>query len=108
MAAIAFVFWVYRSLTSQVVLDARRSAGMSAQKPLVPFVVGAVLVIGLFVLMVVVTNGESAQKAVLKAQEKLGPGYKYYVTSLHWSDSGGRATLTAYNRTEIREVQVQW
>jgi lysylphosphatidylglycerol synthetase-like protein (DUF2156 family) len=107
-AVVCLVFWVYRSLTSEVVLEACRSAGMKATKPILPFIVGAVLVVGLFAMMIGMTRGASAEMAKQKAREKLGPNYKYHVTAMQWSGSGGSATLTAYNATEIKEVKVRW
>lgn len=107
-AIVGFVFWVYRNLTSPAVLDARRSAGISAKKPISAFIVGSVLAVGLFGLMVVVTNGDSAKKAELKAREQFGSNYKYQVTSIHWSGASGSATMTAYNHDEIKEVHVEW
>jgi lysylphosphatidylglycerol synthetase-like protein (DUF2156 family) len=107
-AAVAYVYWVYRNLTSPVVLEARRAAGLTAKRPIFPFVIGAALAIGLFGIMLIMTRGESADIAKAKAQEQLGPKYRYHITSMHWSHSGGRATLTAYNEHEIREVTVRW
>jgi hypothetical protein len=108
VAVIGFVFWVYRNLTSAVVVVAWRSAGIAANKPILPFVIGAALVIGLSAMMVVMTRGESAEIAKRKAQEQLGSNYKYHVTAMNWSRSGGSATLTAYNERELKEVKVRW
>src|SRR5437879_6953555 len=108
IAFLAFAFWVYRSLTSPEVMEARRVAGVSAKTPVLAFVAGIALVIVLFSVMAVMTKGSSAEKAILKAKDKTGPGYKYYVTSMHWSGDSGSATVTAYNRAEIKEVKVEW
>jgi hypothetical protein len=105
---LVFAYWVYRSLTSQVVMEARRAAGANAKKPVLAFIVGFALAIGLFGVMAVVTKGPSAENAISKAKALTGPGYKYYVTSMHWSGNSGSATVTAYSSTEIREVKVKW
>ena len=105
---LGFAFWVYRSLTSPAVMEARLAAGVSAKKPVVAFVVGIALAVGLFSIMAVMTRGSSAEKAISKAKDKIGPGYKYYVTSMHWSGDSGSATVTAYNNSEIKEVKVEW
>jgi hypothetical protein len=105
---LAFAYWVYRSLTSQSVMEARRAAGVNAKKPMVAFVIGIALAVGLFGVMVVVTRGPSAENAISKAKEKTGPGYKYYVNSMHWSGDSGSATVTAYNASELKEVKVKW
>lgn len=108
MAFLTFAFWVYRSLTSSAVMEARRAAGVNARKPVTAFVVGVLLAVGLSVIMVLMTRGSPAESAIAKAKEKTGPGYKYYVSSMHWSGGSGSATVTAYNSAEIREVKVQW
>ena len=107
-AAIAFVFWVYRSLTSEVVLQAQRSAGLTPRNAKLPFVIGAALAIGLFGVTLVMTSGELAKKAMAIAQQELGPGFKYHVTAISYSGSKGGARVTAYNEDEIREISVTW
>lgn len=107
-AVLAFVYWVYRRLTSEPIMEARRSAGLDSRQPVSGFVVGACLAIGLFAIMAFVTHGAHAKEAVRRAQEQYGSNYRYHVTSLQWSGSGGRATLDAYNSREIREVHVKW
>jgi len=48
-----YVFWVYRSLTSPTVMEARRAAGVSARTPRLAFVAGVTFAVGwaLFILM---------------------------------------------------------
>lgn len=108
IAFFAFAFWVYRSLTAPEVMEARRTAGVNAKAPVGGFIVGGVLVIGLFTILTFATHGRSAAIAIEKASAKIGPGYKYYVTSMSWSGNSGRATVTAYNESEIREVKIEW
>ena len=104
VAVIGFVFWVYKNLTSSMVLAAISSAGLAASKPVLPFAIGAALVAGLSGMMLVMTRGESAEIAKQKAREQLGSNCKYHVTAMNWSGSGGSATLTAYNDAEIKHV----
>jgi hypothetical protein len=105
---LAFAYWVYRSLTSQPVMEARRAAGANAKKPVTAFVAGIALAVFVFGAMTVMTKGPYAEDAISKAKEQTGPGYKYYVTSMHWSGDSGSATVTAYNASEIKEVRVKW
>jgi len=53
IALIVYVFWVYRSLTSPAVMEARRAAGVSARTPRLAFVAGVALAVGwaLIILM---------------------------------------------------------
>lgn len=108
VALIGFAYWVYRSLTSPVVMEARRAAGVSAKQPVIAFVAGIVVAVGMFTLMAVMTQGRAAEYAIAEARNKTGPGYKYHVTSMHWSGNSGRATVTAYNSAEIKDVRVEW
>jgi len=108
VAFLCFAYWVYRSLTSPSVMEARRLAGVGAKKPVIGFAIGAALAVGLFSLLAIIAKGTSAERAIDIAKAKTGPGYKYYITSMHWSNGSGRATVTAYNRNEIKEVEVKW
>jgi len=108
VAFLGFAFWVYRNLTSPVVMEARRRAGVNSKKPVAGFVLGIALAVGLCLLLAMTLTGTTAEKAISIARAKTGPGYKYQVTSLHWSDASGRATVTAYNNSEIKEVTVEW
>lgn len=107
-AFLVFAFWVYRSLTSPAVMEARRIAGLSAKKPRAGFVAGVALAVGLSIVLALVNNGPAAEKAIAKAREQAGPDYNYYVTSMQWSGDSGRAIVTAYNAREIKEIGVEW
>ena len=107
-AFLVFAFWVYRSLTSPSVMEARRVAGVSAKKPFVGFLAGIALAVGLSIVLALVNNGPAAEKAIAKAREQAGPDYSYYVTSMQWAGDSGSAIVTAYNTTEIKEVRVEW
>jgi len=54
IALTVYVFWVYRSLTSPAVMEARRAARVSARTPRLAFVAGVALAVGwaLIILMV--------------------------------------------------------
>ena len=51
-------------------------------------------------------------QAIEMARADLGPGYEYFVRSLHTSRESGRrhvqATVTAFSDYEIHEVQIEW
>lgn len=46
-AFLCFAYWVYHSLTSPVVMEARRLAGVSEKKPVRAFAIGIALAVGL-------------------------------------------------------------
>lgn len=108
IAFLLLAFWVYRNLTAPEVMEARRAAGVNAKLPMAGFIAGGVLVVGLFTIMTFTMHGSSSEIAIEKARAETGPGYRYYVTSMSWSGDSGRATVTAYNETEVRDVKVQW
>lgn len=108
LAFFVFVLWVYRSLTSPVVMEARRLAGVGYKKPTVAFGTGIAIAVGLSIITTLVNKGPSAEKAIVKAKEATGPNYSYYVTSMQWAGDSGSAVVTAYNATEIKEVRVEW
>lgn len=107
-AAMALLYWVYRQLRSPVVLEARAAAGQATAPPKGAFVLGALLVLVLAGSMHFMLGGEAAKKAVQLARGKLGSSYKYNVTALQQSGRHYRANVTAYNRVEIRAVEVEW
>ena len=108
IAALVFVSWVYRELTSEAVVEARRSAGLDTKRPFSAFVAGVAVVTIFMAMALAMNHSSSADVARQKAQQQLGGNYKYYVSSMEWSGSGGRATVTAYNDAEVKEVQVEW
>lgn len=107
-AAIAFLFWVYRTLTSPAIVSARVSNGIKAKPGHWPFIVGGLLVGGLAIAVTIAKNGETGERAVRLAQEKVQGDYQYHVSSMHWSGNHGRAGVLAYNDREIKEVTVEW
>ena len=55
---------------------------------------------------------ETEMQAIEMARSDLGPGYEYFVRSLHSSTESGRrhvrATVTAFSDYEIHEIQIEW
>lgn len=107
-ALLGLLFWVYRQLRSPPVLAARLAAGRSAAVPWAAFVVGALLVVAVVGALQLLMHGESAQKALQLAQAREGPGYRYSVSNINLVNDHGRATVTAYNEHEVKDVQVEW
>lgn len=106
----ALSIWLYWQLTSRSVIEARIAAGkhVYAERwiPALTTASFAVMVGALHVMQ----HTDAAAKARELAQAKLGPGYKYFVESMHW-DWGrdqARATVKAYNDTQTTSVDVEW
>ncbi len=106
--AIGFIYWVYRQLSSESVMLARKEAGMSYGFPKQAFALGGILVVGLSYAIHTLRNSESAHMAITKASEIYGETYEYHVTHINSSGDQVYARLTAYNESEIRSVEVEW
>lgn len=118
--ALAFILvlsaWVYRRLTAPAVLAAMDEQHIEyrrfTRRPSIGFIAGVVLVLALLAAGTVVLRGAAAERARAEARREVGEGYRLYVSSVSWFTSGGKttveATVTAYNRDEIRTVEVSW
>lgn len=108
----AFVLgWLAKSLGAPAVLAARAAAGRPRRSMLVPAVAGLVLAMASGVVLVALSRGAAGIRARKVAEEQLGPGYRYALTSIrmNWWPWGGRSTkgvVTAWNEAAIREVPV--
>ena len=108
LVAVGFVYWVYRNLSSESVMKARKEAGLSYGTPKLAFVVGGILIVGLSVVTYFLNNGSNAVIAKSKALEQFGDRYKYHVTGMNFSGGHVSAQLTAYREGEIKAVRVEW
>ncbi|PCJ87170.1 MAG: hypothetical protein COA54_06615 [Thiotrichaceae bacterium] len=108
LLATGFIYWVYRQLSSEPVMLARKKAGLSYGFPKQAVALGIILVAGLSFAMNNLSNSDSASQAKIKANEIYGDTYAYHVTHINNSDGYVLARLTAYNESEIRSVEVKW
>lgn len=116
IAIIAFLIWVYRSLTSPLVRNAMEQQGVISKalwrRPSRGFWVGGCLAVGLFVFAFILSHGETAEEAKQRAAAQVGPGYAFHVTSINISSSSGvkyvSVVVTAYNDTEIKSIEIEW
>jgi hypothetical protein len=108
LVLLAALGWVYWRLRSAEVVEARVAAGYSPSPPRSAFVLGFALAAGLGIAFHFVMGGESAAKAIQIAASQTGPGYKYYVSSMHSSNSTVHAGVLAYNDHEVKSVEVEW
>jgi hypothetical protein len=116
LAFMAFVlgllYWLYRELGKAPVQQARAAAGRKARDMRIPAAAGVGVVIFLTVFLSLLLGGESAAKAKSIAEQELGAGYRYHVSSLNIAtNSHGKfvsGVVTAWNEKEIRDVPVSW
>lgn len=111
--------WVYRRLMAPEIVTAVAEQKIGPvrpwRRPPAGFVVGALLVIlmtGLLGLGLA-TRGGTAERAKIEARKRVGRTYKLFVSSVSVRWSTGRktvvrATVTAYNRHEIRTIELTW
>jgi hypothetical protein len=106
------LYWLMKSLGHESVLKARRAEGRKQRSMWIPAVAGVGLVVALSVFVSFLLGGDSAKKAVQMAQQELGTGYKFHVSSLNISSGNQgtsvRSVVTAWNSTEVRNVRVSW
>jgi len=116
VGVLAFLAWVYRRLTAPAILAAMDREHINCRRlhrrPSLGFVVGGLLALLLLILLRAAFAGEDAARARSEARGQLGPGYKYWVSSLSTHFAGGQttvdATVIAYSSREVREVKVKW
>ena len=109
---LALLLWLYRELGRAPILEARVAAGRKVRDMRIPAAVGAGCVVAIAIFLTVLLGGETAAKAKALAQQQLGTGYNYHVSSLQiGSSSAGTnvaAVVTAWNEKEVRNVPITW
>lgn len=108
IAFLGALFWIYKELRSPVVIQALSEKRKSVKVPKSAFIAGACLVLLIAVMMNLMMKGASSKKAVLLAKEQLGAQYQYHVRAMRWTGSHVWANVTAYNKTEIKSIDVEW
>lgn len=108
LVLIAVLVWVHLQLSTSSALQILEQAGYKTGKPLSAYLAALAVIVLVGGLSSVMLNGDAAQKAKSLAQEQLGENYKYFVTSITTSGGGSHAVVTAYNSSEIKNVNVRW
>ena len=116
VALIAFVlgllFWLARELGHEPIQAARASAGRKQQDMRIPAVIGVALVVVMGIFLALLLGGESAERAKSMAEQQVGPGYQFHVSSLNIIKNSQGAfvsgIVTAWNDKDIRNVPVHW
>jgi len=108
--------WIYRRLTAPPIMAAiaeRYSHWKSFwRRPRTGFLAGVPLVVILVVSLSFMLHGATAERAIAEAKQKVGEGYKFYVSSWSMHSSGGRShyatVVTAYSQKDIKEIPIEW
>jgi len=116
VAFMAFVlgllFWLARELGRKPIQDARANAGKKERDMRIPAVAGVGLVVALAIVLPLMLNGETASHAKSIAEQQVGSGYRFHVSSLNVAKSNQgtfvSGVVTAWNDREIRDIPVHW
>lgn len=112
-----FLIWILKSLTSPAVYNAIYKKGKKTKlfftSQRLGIFLGIVLLATLGTTLPSLLKGENAKMAIAEAQKKIGNGYKFSISSINISSNyGGKtnvyAVVTAYNDTEIKNIEVQF
>jgi lipopolysaccharide export LptBFGC system permease protein LptF len=91
---------------------ARHSAGLPQRSMLVPVLAGVAMVMVLAVFLVTMRIGTTANNAKILAEQKVGPGYRFHISSLRSSqgDNGKSVVgvVIAWKEDDIQRIPVHW
>ncbi len=108
----ALLAWVLTQLGRQPVQIAIAALGRKRRDLRIAAAAGVVLVAIVGLCMFVLLGGESAARARSIAQQQLGSGYRFHVTSMSIETNNERTSVsgvvTAWNANEIKHIPVQW
>lgn len=105
---LSLMIWIYRQLSTADALRLFARAGYTTDRPLSAYLSGAFLLIVMIGMSTLIGGSESGKKAKELAQQQLGNGFQYYVSSISLSGNSGQANVIAYSHKEIRKVQINW
>ncbi len=108
LPVVAVLLWVYRRLRSEAVLHALEESKLKSAPPRSAFAGAIVLVAIVIAIVASVLNGESAQEAIKRTREKLGPDYEYHVNSIYFAGDDVSARVIAYTSKSIEVVEIEW
>ncbi|AXK40669.1 hypothetical protein DWG20_15260 [Crenobacter cavernae] len=106
------LFWLARELGREPIQAARTSAGRKQRNMRIPAAVGVGLVAVMGVFLTFLLGGESAERAKSMAEQQIGSGYRFYVSSLNIAKNNQgtfvSGIVTAWNDKEIKNIPVRW
>jgi len=112
VVVIALLLWVVRELGRESVQTAFSNAGLKKRDMRNPAATGIALVVIVVGILFVMLNGKYRQVAETLAEQQLGPGYQFHLSSISTVSTGtGKsvsAIVTAWNDHEIRKISLHW
>ncbi|HNM38874.1 MAG TPA: hypothetical protein PKI72_01260 [Giesbergeria sp.] len=111
-AVLALLAWLVWQLGRAPIRAARHSAGLPQRSMLVPVLAGVAMVMVLAVFLVTMRIGTTANNAKILAEQKVGPGYRFHISSLRSSqgDNGKSVVgvVIAWKEDDIQRIPVHW
>ena len=113
----SFLLWIYKSLTAPHIFKAMDENNINRKsrwkKPTTGFLAGGCLIILLAITVPFLIGGETVEQAKIRAQEEVGRGYKFTVSSINVQSTFGgktqiKAQVIAYNDEEIKHIPLSW
>jgi hypothetical protein len=110
---VLFAIWVVRELSTPSVQSAIAAARFRWRSVRVPVLTGCLVVAVIAaLLMIVVEDHMVVGRATSLARHETGPGYSFFVDSVHVGPGANgtiiSAEVIAWNRNEIRKIPVSW
>jgi hypothetical protein len=106
------LFWLAKELGRAPIQAAIIQAGRKSRDMRIPAAVGVGLVVVLGIFLTVLLGGESARRVKSMAEQQIGPGYRFHVSSLTVAKNNRRTivsgVVTAWNDNEIKSLPVHW
>ena len=112
-----FLLWIYKSLTALDIFEAMDENAINRKsrfkRPTTGFIAGGCLIILLAILVPSLIGGETVDQAKIRAEQEVGSGYKFAITSINVQSTYGgktrvRARVIAYNDNEIKHIPLRW
>jgi Flp pilus assembly protein TadD len=111
-ASALLMLWLRGQLTGEALAGAFRDSGKEPPRTVIPSAGGFAMILVLGIVLRVSLHGDSAQEAMAQARQRVGPGYRFFVTRMNLSythdGKSGEATVLAYRPSEIRSVRVRF
>jgi len=109
---LALLVWVTRELGREPVMVAREHAGRKRRDMRIPAAIGVVMVLVMGIMFSLLLSGETADHARSMAEQQVGPGYRFHVSSMHIFKSNQGTFVSgivkAWDGNEVLNIPVRW
>lgn len=111
-AVVALLAWLVWQFGRAPIRAARDHAGLPQRALLLPVLAGVAMVVALGIYLVSMRVGATANNAKIMAEQQVGPGYRFHISSLS-SSRGDKGTsvvgvVIAWKDNDIQRIPVRW